>query len=228
MEHDNLGGIATEGVSASPAEAQESSPDSTIQQVAQDPTKNLKSEMNRKFSKLEQKIEQLLQQSVQTRSVSPVEETDNFSAPDYKRYVDARFQEAQKAEVVTSQEKAWQQALELFPELNPDSDQHDEKFYKLADSIYREFDLTRSKNAPLLAAKQAALELGKIEQLAKEKLLKDEARRSRLISEGAAPSRESKKEREPQLNERNLARLGVDAKKLRDRIKANKDKYGEE
>lgn len=227
MESENNSGeMPAESVSAS-TEAPASSQDTTVQ--SQDLIKNLKAELNRKLSKtnetMRQELAQIKQLLTQSQTRTPAAEADFTNSPDYKRYVDARFQEAHRAEVQKAQQEAWSKAQEMFPELNPESETYDERFYKLADQIYSEFDLSKSKNAPLLAAKQAALELGKIEQLTKEKLLKDEARRSRIISEGGAVPRESKKEQEVKLNEKGLARLGINPDKLKARLKANKDKY---
>lgn len=234
MENDHIGGdasIAAEGV-ASAAEA--TSADSSPESNSIDPTKNLKAEFNRKLSKMQQQMDQRLQQiltavsSSSAQTNTPAEKAD-FEEPEYKRYVDARFQESQKEQVKRGQESAWQNALELFPELNPDSEAFDEKFYKVADKFYGTFDLTRDPEAPLKAAKLAALEVGKIEQLTKEKLLKDDARRSRLIAEGAGSPRDAKREKPIQLNVGALAKLGIkDPKKLEERVKKmSKQQRGE-
>lgn len=222
MENDQLGGVGTTvGVNASTDAA--SSPEAQTQAV--DPIKNLKAEMNRKLSKISERLEQILPVVTQNQSRVPVAETDIDAAPDYKRYVDARFQEVQKDQVKKAQEQAWSQALEMFPELHQESEAFDEKFYKAADKYYGSFDLARDPEAPLKAVKLAALEMGKIDQLAKEKILRDEARRSRIISEGVSQTRESKREKEPQVNERALAKLGISADKLKARMKANQEKY---
>jgi len=225
MNSEDIGGEPIDGVSVD-SSAQDSSPESTQQP---DLTKNLKAEMNRKFSKINEQLTRLVQivEQSATQKQPSVEEAVDEDAPEYKRYVDARFQQAEQARVKSSQEQAWTKALELFPELNQESENFDQEFYKAADKFYGSFDLQRDPEAPLKAVKLAALELGKIEQLTKEKLLKDEARRSRLIAEGGSTPRESKKEKEPALNEKSLARLGIDPKKLKERIKSNKDRYGE-
>jgi uncharacterized phage infection (PIP) family protein YhgE len=225
MENQNVDGAegVVDSVSAS-SEAQASSQQATSQV---DPLKNLKAEMNRKLSKLTETVSTLaatIQQSQKSNQVAPVEETET---PDYKRYVDARFQETHQSQVKQGQEQAWQKALEIYPELNQDSEQFDEKFFKLADRYYGSFDLTKDSEAPLKAVKLAALEVGKIEQLTKERLLKDEARRSRIISEGGTAPRESKQEKEPEMDANRLAKLGIkDPEKLKARIKANPNKYG--
>jgi hypothetical protein len=225
MDNENFGGEApAEGVSAETS-VPASSPEANEAAPAPDLTKNLKAEMNRKFSKITDQLNQLAQM-IQPRTQAPSAENASGYAedtPEYKRYVDARFQEAQRAEVKAAQETAWHKALETFPELNPDSENFDEKFYKLADKYFTDYDLTRVKDAPLRAAREAALELGKIEQLTKEKLLKDEARRSRIIAEGASAPRDSRKEKDVKINEKGLARLGINPEKLKARLK--QDKY---
>jgi hypothetical protein len=227
MENATTNGLGTaqavEGVSAD--QAADSSPESN--QTAQPDFKNLKAEMNRKISKMSTDLKQeIIDLKRLLSSKSSVEETTTVE-PDMKRYVDARFQEQHKDEVRKNQESSWSQAIATFPELDENSDSFDEKFFKLADKYYGSFDLGRDSEAPLKAVKLAALEMGKVEQLAREKVIKDEARRSRIISEGASPSRESKKSKEPSLNESALKKLGINPDKLKARIKGNKDKYGE-
>jgi hypothetical protein len=217
------------GVTAPVSDAAESSPDSTATSQAPDITKNLKAEMNRKFSKMNEQLMKIAQ-AIETRSSqqsAPVEQTDD-DAPVTKTYIEARLQEAERTKVQDAQRTAWTQALEMFPELNQDSDSFDEKFYAVADKHYSTFNLERDSEAPLKAVKLAALELGKIEQLTKEKLLKDESRRSRIIAEGTSAPRESKREKEVQLNATALSKLGINPEKLKQRLKANKDRYGEE
>lgn len=222
MDNESVGGITpAEGVTAP-----DSTPESTGPLGTQDQTKNLKAEMNRKLSKMQSEMSAQLNQLaqlIQNKNSGTVAE-DAPESPEYKRYVDARFQEAQKAEVKTAQETAWNKALEMFPELDSNSEHFDEKFYKLADKFYTDYDLTRVKDAPLRAVREAALELGKIEQLQREKLLKDEARRSRIIAEGASAPRETRKEQETKLNEKGLAKLGINPDKLKARLKTDKYK----
>lgn len=224
METDNkLSGFAPSESVATSSDGAESSHDSNI--AAQESIKNLKAEMNRKFSKttneLKQELAEMKQLLIQNQGRNSAAEADTNS-PDYKTYVDARLSEKNVADVRKGQEAAWSNALELFPELNQDSDSFDEKFYKAADKYYSSFDLTKDADAPLKAVKLAALEMGKVEQLAKEKILKDEARRSRIISEGSSTPRENKKKDSMSLNESNLARLGV---KNFDRLKQRAKNY---
>lgn len=207
------------GNTASVAEAGNTA--TTLENKAQpDPIKNLKGEFNRKLSQMSDKLDAVLnafstRQNVSTSAVDETPEVDT----DVKQYVSS----------VVTQEKqrdAWQEALTMFPELNPESDSFDEKFYKAVDA---EFSSNQRKDpkGPLKAAKLAALELGKIEQLTRQNLLKDEARRSRILSEGASTPREAKKDKDPaaNFNVKGLARLGIDPEKLAKRIKNNKEKY---
>ncbi len=189
-------------------------------QISQDPMKNLKGEFNRKFSKLENMVATLIQSQSRNSAPQPADEAVEVDT-DVKQYVSSVITEQKQVE-------AWQQALQMFPELNSDSEDFDEKFYKAVDA---EFSMNGRKDpkGPLKAAKLAALELGKLEQLTKANLLKDEARRSRIISEGSSTPREAKKEKDvtANFNVNALAKLGIkDPTKLAKRIKDNKDKYG--
>lgn len=179
--------------------------------------KNLKGEFNRKISKLSEQLQAALSNKGATTQ-QPVDETANVDV-EIKQYVDTAFTHQKQVD-------AWQNALEMFPELNPESDKFDEGFYKAVDV---EFSSNQRKDpkGPLKAAKLVALEMGKIEQLAQQKVLKDEARRSRILSEGSSTPREAKKEKDPasQFNTKGLARLGINADKLAKRIKDNKEKY---
>jgi hypothetical protein len=85
----------------------------------------------------------------------------------------------------------------MFPELDPDSDSFDEKFYKAVDAEFSSTNQRKDPKGPLKAAKLVALEMGKIEQLTRSSLLKDEARRSRILSEGSSTPREAKKDKDP-------------------------------
>lgn len=184
----------------------------------QDPIKNLKGEFTRKFSKLDEKINQVLT-AMQSRNTveAPAEEADVDT--DVKQYVNSVMTQ-------THQKTALQEAYEMFPELNPESDNYDEKFYKAVDAEFST-NMRKDPKGPLKAAKLIAMELGKIEQLTQNKLLKDEARRSRILQEGSSTPRDAKKASEAVKPEyaKNLSRLGINLDKLNKRIKDNKDKY---
>lgn len=185
-----------------------------------DPIKNLKGEFQRKLSKLDDKLNQILN-TVGGRSQQVSEPVDETADTDttVKQYVSSALTK-------DKQMTAWNETLDMFPELNPDSEQFDEKFYKAVDMEFTSNQL-KDPRGPLKAAKLVALELGKIEQLTRQSLMKDEARRSRIISEGATSPREAKKEKDPSsnFNAKGLAKLGIDPKKLAERMKNNKDKY---
>ena len=208
------------GQVAGSTDSQENGSTSEAQQTQQDPLKNLKGEFNRRISKLSEKLDAVLN-AVGTRPAQasqPAAEAVNVDA-DVKQYVDTAFTHQKQVD-------AWQSALEMFPELNPESDSFDEAMYKAVDA---EFSTNQRKDpkGPLKAAKLVALEMGKIDQLARSNVLKDEARRSRILSEGSSTPREAKKEKDAasQFNVKGLARLGIDPAKLAKRIKENKDKY---
>lgn len=215
--------ITTDATNTS-AVAGEASTPSTLDaaKTAVDPIKNLKGEFQRKMSKLDEKLNAVLN-AVQARgnaqgsNQSADEAVDGDT--DVKQAVNAAFTEQH-------QRTAYQNAVEMFPELNPESDSFDEKFYKAVDVEFSS-NQRRDPNGPLKAAKLVALEMGKIEQLTRTSLLKDEARRSRLLSEGSSTPRDAKKDKDPasHFNKQGLARLGINPEKLAKRMKDNKDKY---
>lgn len=201
----------------------DSSPESNAVTAAQDPTKNLKAEFNRKLSKLDEKLNTLLSAVGNKGQNSPVEETD--SEPTDSKRIKQEIK-AENAKEVHHQQ--FQEAKKLFPELDDESDAFDATFYKDVDRTYEKLlkaDPT-DKDALKDAIELVANRTGKNKRIVKDEFLKDEARRSRIISEGASTSRESKREKDPQINESMAKRLGVDPAKLAARIKANKDKYG--
>lgn len=215
------------GAEQAPAAEVDNSITSSENTQTQDNYKNLKGEFNRKLDKMNREMSQKLDavlNAFSTRNAASAavsQSADEASGvdTDVKQYVD---------NIVTQQKQkdAWSEALTMFPELDPESESFDEKFYKAVDAEFST-NQRRDPRGPLKAAKLAALELGKIEQLARQNLLKDEARRSRILSEGASTPREAKKEKDPasQFNKQGLARLGINPDKLAQRMKNNKDKY---
>lgn len=201
--------------------AQEATSSLENKQPQADPIKNLKGEFQRKISKLDEKLTAVLNAVQQGRTGSVSESVDETAEvdTDVKKYVDTAFTHQKQVD-------AWQEALTMFPELNPESDGFDEKFYKAVDAEFSS-NQRRDPKGPLKAAKLAALEMGKFESLTKANLLKDEARRSRIMSEGISTPRDAKKEKDPAatFNTRGLAKLGINPEKLAKRIKDNKDKY---
>lgn len=199
-----------------------SSADATLakKQPEQDIVKNLKGEFNRKISKLENMVASLIETQSGNKQAKSVDETVSVDT-DVKQYVSSVLTEQKQME-------AYQQAIQMFPELNPESDDFDEKFYKAVDAEFSS-NSRKDPRGPLKAAKLVALELGKIDQLTKASLYKDDARRARIVSEGTAATKEARKEKDvaANFNANALAKLGIkDPAKLAKRIKDNKDKYG--
>jgi hypothetical protein len=212
---------SAEASSEAAGSAEQASTSEGQAQTQPDQFKNLKGEFNRKLSKMEQKLDAVLnafnttRPQVTTQAAEEAPEVDG----DVKQYVDSIL-------VQNNQKSSLQEAYEMFPELDPESDSFDEKFFNAVDAEFSS-NLRKDPKGPLKAAKLMALELGKMEQLAQTKVLKDEARRSRILSEGSSTTREAKKDKDPssQFNVKGLARLGINADKLAKRIKENKDKY---
>lgn len=192
------------------------------------PVENRIAELNRKtekkFNDLASKIDQLM--SFVNQAQTPKTTTSYDINIDPKDYVDARVKQVYKDQVKEKQKESWQKALEIFPELDPESDSYDDKFFKLADkefSRFREDDI----ESPLTAAENAARKLGLYDKRIKEANLKDEVRRTRLLGEGGSTSKQTKKEAPVKMNENLLQRFfKIDPKKLQERIKSNPDRYG--
>ncbi len=211
MENDNSDSIAAVGGVS--AEAQDSSPESQTQQT--DSNKNLKAEMNRKFSKINDQLTKIAQSlgQGQVQAASPVEETEN--GMDLNKQVDARL-------ALRVHNQQFQEALKTFPELNETNDDYDPSFYRLVDSIYTKFVKADPTDSEALqnAIELAASKTGKTQKLVQDKFLRDETRRSRIIAEGGAAPKEQRKEKEPEINLKALSRLGIkDPEKLKARIK---------
>lgn len=215
MQYDN------DGVSTGISSVQDSSPESSAVDTnsttaaSQDITKNLKAEMNRKFSRINEQLSTLVEFVNQQRQPAPVEKTE--------------IQEDGGVRVTVARELAanahreqFTNAVNSFPELNQKSDDYDPEFYSAVDRYYTAFTKAdpTDREAFTNALELAAAKFGKTERVLKDKLLKDEARRSRIIAEGGAVPRETKKEKEPQLNLKALqSKLGIDPEKLKKRMK---------
>jgi hypothetical protein len=204
---------------AADAQAEATSEKTISTQAQNDTLKNLKGEFNRKISKMEQKLDAVLNRFTTQNPAPQLSEEEANVEPDVKKYVDT---------VVTKQHQktALDEAYHLFPELNPESESFDEKFYQAVDMEFSR-NQSRDPKGPLKAAKLIALELGKIEALTKANILKDDARRSRVLSEGISTPRDAKKAQDPSVNFnlKGLARLGINPEKLAKRLKDNKEKY---
>lgn len=221
MNINNTDSDASQNVSESAAN--ESADRSTSQKQDQDAYKNLKGEFSRKLSKMNDQIAQLTNAVLagkQSGSSQELADEAVTNKSDAKRYVNEAFREEK-------QKTALDEAYRMFPEMNPNSDEYDDEFYKQVDAEFS-LNLKNDPRGPLKAAQLVALQQGKIEQLTRANLIKDEARRSRILSEGGSQTREAKKaEKDPSssFNTKNLARLGINSDKLAKRMKANKEKY---
>ena len=120
------------------------------------------------------------------------------------------------------QEAAIHNVLKTFPELDQNSDSYDDEFYKLAVQYEKSID-PLDPERPMKAAKLAALDTGRIEKITKAKVIQDDARRSRMLSEGGIEAKESKKEKASNMNKNALkSLLKIDPAKVEKYIKETK------
>lgn len=185
------------------------------------PLTNVLKEMTRKVGRLSD-ISAKLDLLLQNQTADNASGQGRFKAPEapleseVKRYIDARFLEDKKASIDKAQQESIERVFAAFPELNPDSASHDEQFYKLAVEYEKKIDPMDPARS-LNAAKLAALDLGRVEQLTKNKLLQDESRRTRYIEEGGSPKKETKAQAKTMSSEqaKNLKRhFNIDPKKV--------------
>lgn len=222
---ESLGSL--DGVSAS-NDTQASSPEATTQNSQQDLIKNLKAEMNRKFSKIndiKSQVDLLVNFIGQQQQPTGTVSDDKSNADPVVQYVEKRFQEQDKKAIDAQHKRDFQEAVTKFPELDENSDQYDPKFYDMVDKLFGK----RQGNDPEAlkeAVEIAAVRMGKIERLTQDKLLKDEARRSRLIAEGTNAPREGRGKTEATVDEKALQRLGIDPAKFKKRLKDEKYQGG--
>lgn len=194
------------------------------------PLENKVAELLRKVNKvgeLDKKFDQLLTQlnalTPQPKAAPIVEDSDEYmTIGQYKAY------EGHKAQETIKQQQGvnFAKAVEMFPELDKSSENFDAQFYNLTDKYFGDIN-PNDPEAPLKAAKLAALDLDKIGKAASKKVLDDDARRSRKLSEGGIPSRDTKPEPKGKMNDQRLKNLlGVDPAKVAARIKLNPTRYG--
>lgn len=201
------------------------------------PVENRIAEMNRKaekrFGSLETKIDQLINFVSESQQRSGGGADKASQATDYEDdpVVVARSEvQNLRAEMLKEKQAAsLQEACEIFPELDQQSESFDEDFYKAVDQEFRKLSSTKDPHSPLKAAKYVALEQGKIERLTRSKLLQDESRRSRLLGEGGTGQSRAQKKSSDELPA-NLSALAdilkVDKKGLKDHMKKNASRYG--
>lgn len=164
------------------------------------PLGNVLAEVTRKLGKMNEinaKLDLVLQGN-QAAGKAPTEIPNINMASidgDIKAYVDSQLaplKEEKKVHLERAQKSALEQTFKTFPELQTSSDDFDQEFFNLAVEYETKMDASDPQR-PMKAAKLAALELGKMEKITKAKLLQDENRRSRIISEGSASSNEKAK-----------------------------------
>jgi hypothetical protein len=189
------------------------------------PVENRIAELNRKFSGLNGKIDQIIS-SLQTKGASEVVDETPKRATQAKGSYNAVDQ--LRDEMLTEKHvDSFKRAVESFPELDSKSENFDEGFYQETDALFRQLSMTRDPDAPLKAAKFVALEKGKFAQLERNKVLADESRRSRVLSEGGTGPRQASKPKEfvPENLQTLAGLLGADQAKLKDHLKANAKRY---
>lgn len=171
---------------------------------------NVFKEVTRKLSRvndLNTKLDLILQ-GQQARTVDNTSSSANANLDaSVKDYIDARLVADKKAEITSSQQAALKNTYKTFPELDQNSDSFDSDFFQLAIEHEKFIDINDPQR-PMKAAKLAALELGKLEKLATQKVLQDEARRSRILGEGSVQPKDTpKKSSTASMNKQALTRL---------------------
>lgn len=197
------------------------------------PVENRVAELNRKFSKfertLDEKFSQLInyvQQGAKTAVSAPTQAVDktpieSILNSNVETIVNQKIMQQKHAE-------SYQDVLRSYPELNQESDTFDEKFHSKADAYYRALSSINDPEAPLKAVRLAAMDLGKYEQVERERLIADEARRMRTLSDGGSSHKGGQPSQNTDTSKlKGLAGLmGVDTKGLEQHIKKNASKYG--
>ncbi len=155
------------------------------------PLGNTLKEMTRKFGNISKKLDMILQNNVPPSYSTADNASDNSPVTDEDVKTFIRTQRAEKAQAVNDAQLAVLDVVfKTFPELDQQSDDFDKAFFDLAvkhEKSINQADPDRS----IKAAKLAALDLGKMEKLTKSKVLQDDARRSRILSEGGTSTKES-------------------------------------
>lgn len=198
------------------------------------PVENRVAELNRKFSKFERSLDEKFSQlinyvqqgaktAVQAPTAQVVDKTpiENILNSNVETIVNQKIMQQKHAE-------SYQNVLASYPELNQESDTFDEKFHSKADAYYRALSSINDPEAPLKAVRLAAMDLGKYEQVERERLIADEARRMRTLSDGGASHKSGQPSQNTDTSKlKGLAGLmGVDTKGLEQHMKKNASKYG--
>lgn len=191
----------TEGSSAS--EDQENNPVPVENRLAELARKQGKADktlttMQDSISKLTETLSAFLQNN--QAYAEPKQETEQYSGyidEDVSRYTDARVNSVksevqQLKEELSAREYRQQlnEAIDMYPELDKNSDSYDPDFYQMVDQNFRIFSQAGSQEAVKDAVALAATKLGKFEQLERERILADEMRRSRRLADGVSAPRD--------------------------------------
>lgn len=211
---------------ASAATAETSSEQATSKKEV--PLENRLGELTRKMNKfldLEKKVDLLVNyvNGLQPSNSSyPSSASYNSGYSDVDSKIDQKLVELKRFE-------AFNEAKKIYPQLDKNSDQFDERFYEAVDKEYlrfNQFDI----EAPLTAAQIVAQRMGLTAKQIKEQVLLDDNRRTRVLAEGGAVDNKPSKADTASLssmNEQRLSKyLGVNPEKLKQRIKSNPDRYG--
>ncbi len=186
------------------------------------PLGNTLKEMTRKFGNISKKLDMILQNNVQPNysTADNASFNSNVTDEDVKTFI--RAQREEKAQAINDKQLASLDVVfKTFPELDKESDDFDAVFFNAAikhEKQFDQFDPDRS----LKAAKLAALDLGKMEKLTKSKVLQDDARRSRILSEGGTSTKEATAKSAPktELNKAALSQyFKLDAAKVQKYLK---------
>lgn len=153
----------------------------------------------------------------------------DLEVPSYVTKAEYAAEKAQSARssLQNEQRNSFGDAMDMFGELNQKGEDFDEEFYNKTNDFYVS-KFQNDPEGPMLAAKLAAVELGKIEKLAKSNFLNDERRRHRILEQGGlGRSKAAAEEPASTLNKDRLQRLfGIDPAKVEARIKADPARYG--
>jgi len=195
------------------------------------PVENRVAELNRKFSKfersLDEKFSQLIsyvqgQQSATATPQAAVEAPINSILNNsVETIVNQKIMQQKHAE-------SYKNVIKSYPELDQNGDNFDGDFHSKADAYYRALSSINDPEAPLKAVRLAAMDLGKFEQVEREKLVADEANRMRTLGYGGHTSKTgSNAQAKDDSRLKGLAGLmGVSGSELDKHIKKNATKYG--
>lgn len=190
------------------------------------PVENRIAELNRKFSGLSGKIDTIIS-SLQTKANTNAGADEALARGTTTSRGPNAVDQLRDELLVEKHVDSFKRAVEAFPELDSKSDKFDEGFYNETDALFRQLSMTRDPEAPLKAAKFIALEKGKFAQLERNKVLADESRRSRVLSEGGISPKSASKPKElvPENLQTLAGLLGADQSKLKEHLKANTKRY---